>query len=151
MTTAVTPTGQGQNSDTSSRIPQKSLGKDDFLKLMIEQLKCQNPLEPMSDTDSIAQMANFSSLEQMQNLNTNMETLIASFAVNTQDNVVGYAVSLIGKEVSYSDGTTVKSGKVDSMKIVDGIPLLEVGDSLIELSQVFEVKPAAQESEEVQE
>ncbi|NPV92047.1 MAG: hypothetical protein HPY50_14870 [Firmicutes bacterium] len=152
MTTSVAPTtNQNQSSDTSSRIVAKSLGKDDFLKLMIEQMKAQNPLEPMSDTDSIAQLANFSSLEQMQNMNNNLQTLIATFTMNMQDSSVGYAVSLIGKEVGFYDGTTTQWGKVDSIKIMDGNPMLVVGDWLLGLDRIFEVKPVVQESEETQE
>ncbi|HAA09629.1 MAG TPA: flagellar hook capping protein, partial [Syntrophomonas sp.] len=55
-------TTKGQEKDGST------LGKDDFLKLMITQLRYQNPLEPMDNTQYISQMASFSALEQMQNL-----------------------------------------------------------------------------------
>ena len=51
------------------------LGKDDFLKLMITQLRHQNPLEPMDNTEYISQMASFSALEQMNNLNTSFESM----------------------------------------------------------------------------
>ncbi|WXR61795.1 flagellar hook capping FlgD N-terminal domain-containing protein [Peptostreptococcaceae bacterium AGR-M142] len=54
------------------------LGKDQFLNLLMTQLKYQDPLNPMDDKQFISQMAQFSSLEQMQNMNTGMEDLIAS-------------------------------------------------------------------------
>ena len=57
----------------ANTVPNDHLGKDAFLKLMITQLRYQDPLEPMDNKDSIAQMAQFSSLEQMQNLNNNMQ------------------------------------------------------------------------------
>ncbi|AFS78605.1 flagellar basal body rod modification protein FlgD [Gottschalkia acidurici 9a] len=66
---------KAQEKDNASRVPNDYLGKDAFLQLMIAQLRYQNPLEPMDNKDSIAQMAQFSALEQMQNLNTNMQML----------------------------------------------------------------------------
>lgn len=51
------------------------LGKDSFLKLLTTQLANQDPLNPMEDKEFIAQLAQFNSLEQMQNLNKNIETL----------------------------------------------------------------------------
>ena len=49
------------------------LGKDAFLQILVAQLANQDPLSPTSDTEFIAQMAQFSSLEQMQNMNASMQ------------------------------------------------------------------------------
>jgi flagellar basal-body rod modification protein FlgD len=70
----------------------KQLGKDDFLKLLITQLSKQDPTNPLKDQDFIAQMANFSSLEQMKNISTNLQKLEARQNYN-----------LIGKLVSGPD------------------------------------------------
>ena len=51
------------------------MGKDDFLKLLIAQLAAQDPLDPMGAQDFSAQLAQFSALEQMTNVNTNLETI----------------------------------------------------------------------------
>jgi flagellar basal-body rod modification protein FlgD len=88
------------------------IGKDGFIKLMITQMQNQDPLEPMSNEDFAAQLAQFSSLEQMQNLNdgfTNMMDL----------NKVSTTASLIGKEVVYQNQETGAdvTGKVDRVII----------------------------------
>lgn len=64
---------QSQTRKTGSDI----LGKDDFLKILMTQLQNQDPMNPMQDKDFIAQMATFSSLEQMTNMNKTMEKLLA--------------------------------------------------------------------------
>lgn len=67
MITSVGPVTSGSTVVTSST-GTDTLGKDDFLRLLITQLRYQDPLSPMDDKEFIAQMAQFSSLEQMQNL-----------------------------------------------------------------------------------
>ncbi len=75
--------------------PKKELGKDDFMNLMVVQYQNQNPLEPMSNEDMLAQMAQFSSLEQMKNVASSMEklTLAQAAATNAQ------MVNMVGKRV----------------------------------------------------
>ena len=70
----------------TARSPRSSLGKDDFLKILVSQLQNQDPMKPMEDQDFIAQMAQFSSLEQMQSLNEGFG--------------LGQAFSLVGKTIS---------------------------------------------------
>jgi len=78
------------------------LGKDDFLKLLVTQLRYQDPLEPMEDKEFISQMAQFSSLEQMQNLNTSFSSV--------------KAFSLIGKRITAS----ITDESTGELKIVEG-------------------------------
>jgi len=91
-----------QYSSTNAKATTKaqSMGKEDFLKMLVAQLKNQDPLNPMSGTDFATQLAQFSSLEQLTNLNqgiTNMG-LYQSSQANLQ------AVNLIGKEVTAGKG-----------------------------------------------
>lgn len=83
-----------------------SLGKDDFLKILITQLQNQDPSSPMDDKEFIAQMAQFSSLEQMQNLNSSMTNLIS---LQTQSNLISYG-QFMGQEVNWSKIETDKAG-----------------------------------------
>ncbi len=102
-----------QPQTTETPVKKDVLGKEDFLKMLTAQMKFQNPLEPMKDNEFIGQMTQFSSLEQLQNMNdllgqnTQWNMLLSQTINNTM------ATSLIGKTVTadasvttISDGTT---------------------------------------------
>lgn len=93
----------GATATQSQTSNMKSVGKDEFMKLLLAQLKNQDPLKPMDGTDFAAQLAQFSSLEQLKNLNTTLETQ----SVNQM--TLGYAqsVNMIGKEAVTNSGNTV--------------------------------------------
>lgn len=74
-----------------------TLGKDDFLKLLITQLANQDPTNPMQDREFITQMAQFSSLEQMTNMNSTMQKFIDS----QQDNKLIAYNQFVGKEITW--------------------------------------------------
>lgn len=109
------------------RSPSPELGKDEFIKILMTQLQNQDPLNPMEDKDFIAQMANFSSLEQMMNMASSMDELVKNQLVSP---VIQYS-HMIGKEVSYleDDATSqddVQSGMVVSVSQKDGWAILEL-------------------------
>jgi flagellar basal-body rod modification protein FlgD len=83
------------------------LGKQDFLKLLVTQLKNQDPLNPDNPTEFTAQLAQFSSLEQLYNLNTSMNGMVTA---NTTSNNVS-ALGLIGKQVTYAGSTLSFDGQ----------------------------------------
>ena len=83
--------------ENKARETSSNLEKDDFLKLLITQLQNQDPTSPMDDTAFVSQMATFSSLEQMSNMNTTLETMLQS---QNENLLVGYS-QFIGKEVAY--------------------------------------------------
>jgi flagellar basal-body rod modification protein FlgD len=104
MATNITNSLGNITSTTSTATTQtKTMGKDDFMKLLLAQLKNQDPLNPMSNTDFAAQLAQFSSLEQLTNVNTELQTQ----GVNQM--TLGYAqsASMVGKEVVANSGNTV--------------------------------------------
>ncbi|HTN54284.1 MAG TPA: flagellar hook capping FlgD N-terminal domain-containing protein [Anaeromyxobacter sp.] len=74
------------------------LGKDAFLKLLTTQLQNQDPLNPTDDKEWIAQLAQFSSLEQLQNLGTKLDSLVTGQSSSTELN----ATSLVGKQVLFN-------------------------------------------------
>lgn len=119
-----------------------TLGKDDFLKLLIAQLTQQDPTNPMKDTEFVAQLATYSGLEQQMNINKNLETLIA---VNQNANISA-AIACIGKLVGYVDSTgTPRAQLVEFMDIVNGEVNLYLSDgSYIPFSKVEQIGiPAA--------
>lgn len=84
-----------------------TLGKDDFMKILIAQLQNQDPTNPMQDTEFIAQMAQFSSLEQTMNLTKAFEKFAES---QNQSQLIQYN-SFVGKNVKWHEIETDKSGK----------------------------------------
>lgn len=99
----------GQQAAPSAK---QSMGKEEFLSLLIAQLKNQDPLSPMDNTEFTAQMAQFSSLEQLFNVNDNLVNLqaLSASVSNTQ------ALSLIGKEVTAEgDSVYLENGQTSTI------------------------------------
>ena len=94
-----------QNVPENGKPVTQELGKDDFLTLLIEQLKNQDPTNPMDNTEFVSQMTQFSSLEQM----TNMSTAFARMAtfINSSE-----AMNTLGKTVQINIGDTTVTGEV---------------------------------------
>jgi len=108
------------------------LDKDDFLKILITQLQHQDPTNPMQDKEFIAQMAQFSSLEQMTNMASSFGKL--SSVLNSSE-----AQSLLGRNVEVLDGERAIYGKVS--QVVRGeFPLVMVNGSFYDLEQVSKVE-----------
>jgi len=90
------------------RQPKQELGRDDFLKLLITQLSHQDPTNPLQDKEFIAQMAQFSTLEQMTSMAADFSRLTAMIT-GTE------AAAALGRGVEIVDGTTVVQGTVSAV------------------------------------
>lgn len=129
------------------------LGKDDFLKILMTQLQNQDPMNPMEDKDFIAQMATFTSLEQMTNMNSTLEKLVTS---QKGEQLLKYS-SMIGKEVEYSFKTEDENGNeiinkgqgiVTSVSQKSGYIELELkGGTKIYSDEILKVKEPSNEEE----
>jgi flagellar basal-body rod modification protein FlgD len=118
------------SSSASSKTASSSLGKDDFLQLLVTQMRYQDPLSPADNTEYVAQLATFSELEQMQNLN--------------QTNSNSQAFDLVGKDVEVTTqnsagATTSKIGTVDHVVMSNGVAKISIDGSLYALDDVSQV------------
>ncbi len=89
-------------------VKQNSLGRDDFLKILITQLSYQDPTAPMEDKEFISQMAQFSSLEQMTNMSQEFSKLSGFLNRNS-------AIGLIGRNVTIGSGENTINGLVEEV------------------------------------
>ncbi len=110
----------------------KTLGVDDFLKLITVQLTAQDPLKPMEDTQFISQMASFTSLEQMQTLSKDFSAFTA-FQKSTG------AQSYLGKTVTVATTAGNITGPVTKVSFQDGVALLSVNGGEFDASDVTSV------------
>ena len=108
----------GLSSATTS-LRANALGQEDFMKILLTQLTYQDPMKPMDNQQFMAQMAQFTSLEQTQQLNNKIETLITNQAALQ-------SVGLIGKTVDVNTPTGAVTGTVSALSLSGDAPLLTV-------------------------
>jgi len=120
-TTTASTRSSNNSSSTSSAA---SLGYDNFLKLLLTQMKNQDPTEPMKSTDYMAQLAQFSQVEQSVQTNSKLDSLLSSYSLSQAD-------SVIGRTIESADGSI--KGKVESVYIAsDGaVANLEGGGKVV--------------------
>ena len=105
----------------STRAPKNTLGKDDFLSLLITQMQNQDPLDPMKGTEFASQLAQFSSLEQLTNINSNLQSSLNANAVLSSSINNALAATFIGKEVRAS-ADSFKYNNTGSVKVGYSLP-----------------------------
>ncbi len=99
-----------EEKQASSQMDVASLGKNDFLKLLIAQIQNQNPLDPASNTEFIAQLAQFSTLEQLTTMNSTLEQSLEFNKSDTESINNSMMVNFIGKTVTAESGDFLYDG-----------------------------------------
>lgn len=125
---------------TTKSTDKSTLGKDDFLKILLTQLQNQDPTQPLQDKEFIAQMAQFSSVEQLTNMAAEMKSLRQS---------LGMASDLIGKSITWPDttgATESKSGIVDKILFKDNVQYAVVGSENVPLTNITSITKAGTSS-----
>ncbi|HEX6885527.1 MAG TPA: flagellar hook capping FlgD N-terminal domain-containing protein [Planctomycetota bacterium] len=119
----------------------QNLDRNAFMKLLVSQLENQDPLSPVANEDFVAQLATFSSLEQLEGLNQNVVAMIALNQSNALLSQLTQASALIGKDVAWIDFDTEQpgAGTVESVKVVDGLAVLRIDGQDVPLAAITEV------------
>ncbi len=141
------PNYSTSNVQAAAATKKKDLGKDQFLSILVAQLKNQDPTSPMDNAQFVAQMAQFSSVEQLISINEKMDKMQGSM-----DTSLGGASELIGKKITWlnektdaktgATTSTYESGTAESIILKDKVLYAQVGEDAIPLSLVTKVEPA---------
>lgn len=137
-TSNVWPYYSSSNVSKAAKTTGSELGKDQFLKILIAQLKNQDPMQPLQDKEFIAQMAQFSSVEQMTKVATEVKALRES---------LGMASGLIGKSITWtttdSSGSDVEeSGVVDAITFKKDVQYANVNGVEVSLDKITKIENA---------
>jgi flagellar basal-body rod modification protein FlgD len=128
----IAPAAASSSTDASlsSQVNSQELGQDAFLKLLVTQIQMQDPLEPLNAESFVAQLAQFSSVEQLESANLQL-------GIIQQADATSQALLLIGRNIATSDGGT--TGVVDGVVFSNGQPQLLVGGQQVNPGDVTRV------------
>ena len=136
--TGGTPNGTSSNAASAAKTPTTTspndrMGKDAFLKLLVAQLKYQNPLSPMDGTQFIAQTAQLTMTEKLEELTTLQTSAVAESNKRS-------AAELVGRTITFDNGSGVVEGTVTAALLNGGAPVLLIGKTEVPLGKVLEVR-----------
>ncbi len=115
-----------------------SLGEDSFMQLLLAQLRYQTPSDPMDSDQILSQMAQLNSLQELQKINTFLESFTESSSFLS-------ATGLIGKSITYQvseDDTTTAEGVVQGVSLSGSEIMLDLGEKEVAWDSVLSVKAA---------
>lgn len=121
--------------EQTGRAHKNTLGQEDFLKLLVTKMSTQDPMNPQQDTEFIAQMAQFSTLEQSKSMTADIAMLKAQQEVLTANGLIGRTVT-----VSQND-KQVAQGMVTSIAMNDGAPAVVINGKNYSLEDVSLISP----------
>ena len=133
------------NTSYADAVGGSEMGKEAFMELLVQQLKNQDPMSPMDNDKFIAQLTQLSELEGIQNLNENMVGLAMLQQGNALMSQLTQSSALIGKDVTYFSPETgeEQTGSVDSVKIEEGVAVLNIDGFDVPLGSVMEITDGA--------
>ncbi|MGB9885487.1 MAG: flagellar hook assembly protein FlgD [Moorellales bacterium] len=122
---------------------------EDFLQLLVAQLRYQNPLAPMDNLQFMTQLAQFAVLQEMVTLRGELEEAKQQLEelgrASLAEQEAWRALNLMGHEVSAKDAEGhIYTGVVTGVRLVDGVPYLLLGEVAVKLDEVLEVRSPAE-------
>ena len=117
---------------SGAKSPTDAMGSDTFLKLLVAQLKYQDPSKPADGTALLGQTAQFQMVEKLQLLSDQNKALLSEQQASS-------AISLVGRTISYTQGDKTLSGVVGSVRLTAAGPILAVGQTDVPMSSVTTV------------
>ncbi len=121
--------------DTAAKSPTDAMGSDTFLKLLVAQLKYQDPSKPADGTALLGQTAQFQMVEKLNQLSAQNIQLLSEQQASS-------AIALVGRTITYTLGDRTLSGVVGSVRLTAAGPMLVVGQTDVPLSSVTEISNA---------
>jgi flagellar basal-body rod modification protein FlgD len=137
MTTPIDPTSLltgGSTATSGTTKSQNELDKNTFLKLLVAQIQNQDPSNPMDSTQYMSQMAQFSQVEALNNLQDSFDAQTSYYQSQVASSMLGRNV-----QVTADGGETYTTGVVDSVRFTSDGPILSIGDKDYYLSEVSAV------------
>lgn len=114
------------------RTPSSEITGEDFLLLLIAQLQNQDPMDTMDQQEMMQQIATMTSVQQQQEINDQLAGLVTQ-------NLLSSALSLVGHSIKGYSESSVVQGTVDGITIINGTPVVRVGDETVPLDAIVEV------------
>jgi len=135
VNSATSVTNLANSTDVITGAGSKTLSQNDFLKLLVAQMSAQDPMNPQTDTQMAAQMAQFTSLQQSSTMSNNIATMLSQQQALQATGMLGGTVSL------QVDAKTITTGVVQGVQFDGGTPKIMVNNTAYDLSQVLTLTP----------